>query len=111
MPDVTIKPLRSKANSIINLMGAAGGIIVLILGMVFKTGHPKNALMSYTGFFAMASGIMLVSLLIFLWKVKEPQFVAEMREESRKYDIDGKDDEAELSGNKNSAAKREPRCF
>ncbi|MGI5936511.1 MAG: MFS transporter [Oscillospiraceae bacterium] len=100
MPDVTIKPLRSKANSIINLMGAAGGIIVLILGMVFKTGHPKNALMSYTGFFAMASGIMLVSLLIFLWKVKEPQFVAEMREESRKYDIDGKDDEAELSGNK-----------
>ena len=38
MPDVTIKPLRSKANAVINLMGAAGGIIVLVLGMVFGTG-------------------------------------------------------------------------
>ena len=34
MPDVTVKPLRSKANAIINLMGTAGGIIVLLLGMV-----------------------------------------------------------------------------
>ena len=35
MPDVTVKPLRSKANAIINLMGTAGGILVLVLGMVF----------------------------------------------------------------------------
>ena len=32
MPDVTIKPLRSKANAVINLMGTAGGILVLLLG-------------------------------------------------------------------------------
>ena len=32
MPDVTVKPLRSKANAIINLMGTAGGILVLVLG-------------------------------------------------------------------------------
>ena len=38
MPDVTIKPLRSKANAVINLMGTAGGIIVLALGMIFGTG-------------------------------------------------------------------------
>ena len=31
MPDVTPKPLRSKANAIINLMGALGGIIYLII--------------------------------------------------------------------------------
>ena len=36
MPDVTVKPLRSKANAIINLTGTAGGIIVLVLGMVFS---------------------------------------------------------------------------
>ena len=29
MPDVTPKPLRSKGNAIINLMGTAGGIIAL----------------------------------------------------------------------------------
>ena len=33
MPDVTLKPLRSKANAIINLMGNAGGIIVLGIGL------------------------------------------------------------------------------
>ena len=37
MPDVTPKPLRSKANAVINLMGSAGGIIVLALGMLFAT--------------------------------------------------------------------------
>ena len=31
MPDVTPKPLRSKANAVINLMGALGGIIYLII--------------------------------------------------------------------------------
>ena len=37
MPDVTVKPLRSKANAIINLTGTAGGIIVLVLGIVFSS--------------------------------------------------------------------------
>ena len=46
MPDVTIKPLRNKANAVINLMGTAGGILVLGLGMVFSTGSVKNSLMS-----------------------------------------------------------------
>ena len=46
MPDVTIKPLRSKANAVINLMGTAGGIIVLALGMIFGTGSVKNSMMS-----------------------------------------------------------------
>ena len=51
MPDVTIKPLRSKANAVINLMGTFGGILALGLGMVFATSAVKNALMSYTVYF------------------------------------------------------------
>ncbi len=93
MPDVTIKPLRSKANAVINLMGAAGGIIILGMGMVFKTGGAANALMSYKLFFICIAGLMIVSLLIFLWKVKEPKLVKEMHEESRKYNIDKDDDD------------------
>lgn len=31
MPDLTPKPLRSKANAIINLMGAVGGVFTLIM--------------------------------------------------------------------------------
>ena len=52
MPDVTPKPLRSKGNAIINLMGVFGGVLVLVLGMVFGTGNPQNALMSYIVFFS-----------------------------------------------------------
>ena len=83
MPDVTPKPLRSKANAIINLMGAVGGIVVLGLGIVLGTGKAKNALMSYTPFFAIVAGIMLVCLIVFRLKVNEPKLVAEMEEESR----------------------------
>ena len=38
MPDVTPKPLRSKANAIINLMGSIGGIVYLIITtFLYKT--------------------------------------------------------------------------
>lgn len=88
MPDVTIKPLRSKANAIINLMGTAGGILVLGLGMIFKTGSVKNALMSYTVFFAIVAGVMLLALIVFLWQVDEPRFVREMQLQSAAYHLD-----------------------
>ncbi|MCD7776165.1 MAG: MFS transporter [Firmicutes bacterium] len=91
MPDVTIKPLRSKGNAVINLMGTVGGIIVLVLGVIFGTGKTENALMSYTGFFACISGIMLIALGLFIITVNEPKFVREMHEESRKYGIDVED--------------------
>ena len=106
MPDVTIKPLRSKANAVINLMGAAGGIIVLILGMVFGTGKAENALMSYTVFFAVISGLMLGSLLIFLWRVKEPELVREMHEESARYGIDTEESDDASGDRRLSKAER-----
>ncbi len=37
MPDVTPKPLRSKGNAIINLLGSVGGLITLVLIMIFDT--------------------------------------------------------------------------
>jgi MFS family permease len=88
MPDVTVKPLRSKANSIINLMGAAGGIIVLILGIIFGTGKSENALMNYTAFFCVIAGIMLVSLFVFKFTVNEPKLVAQMEEDTKKYGLE-----------------------
>ena len=99
MPDVTIKPLRSKANAVINLMGAAGGIIVLAMGILFKTGSPANAYMSYTVFFACISALMIISLIVFLMNVRETEFVKEMREESRRFGLDDGDDDG-LSGDR-----------
>ena len=95
MPDVTIKPLRSKANAVINLMGTAGGILVLLLGTVFGTGKAANALMSYTVFFSIVAGIMLVGLAIFLWHVREPQWAAEMQAESERLGLDAPEEEAD----------------
>ena len=98
MPDVTVKPLRSKANAIINLMGTAGGIIVLALGIVFGTGKPENALMSYTVFFGVVGGLMLCALVAFLFTVNEPKLVREMEEESVRLGLD-KDEEPVADAN------------
>ncbi|MBQ6470089.1 MAG: MFS transporter [Lachnospiraceae bacterium] len=89
MPDVTIKPLRSKANAVINLMGSAGGILVLVLGMVFATSAVRNSMMSYMTYFCVIAAVMIAALLIFMLTVREPRFAEEMEEESRRFGLDG----------------------
>lgn len=86
MPDVTIKPLRSKANAIINLTGTIGAILVLILGMVFSTS--KNMYMEYTGYVLAVCAVMLIGFILFLIFVKEKKWAAEMEEESKLYGLD-----------------------
>ena len=88
MPDVTMKPLRSKANAVINLMGTGGGILVLVLGMVFSTSAVQNAMMSYTVYYTVIAAIMLGALTIFLCTVREPKWAAEMAADSVKYGIE-----------------------
>jgi len=88
MPDVTLKPLRSKANAIINLMGTAGGIVVLGLGMIFQTGAVKNQMMSYTWFVSAVCGIMAIALVVFVFTVKEKKWNAEMLEQQALLDAE-----------------------
>jgi maltose/moltooligosaccharide transporter len=75
MPDVTIKPLRSKANAIMTLMGTAGGFLAINIIMV--SGLNKHTYDSYTVVYIVVGLIMFVILGVFLWKVKEPKFVNE----------------------------------
>ena len=105
MPDVTPKPLRSKANAVINLMGSAGGILVLGLGMVFATGAVKNSMMSYTVYFSVIALVMLVALALFAWQVREPKLVKRMHEESRRYGIET-EQEQETDGKFGKGEKR-----
>ena len=77
MPDVTPKPLRSKANAIINLMGAVGGIIYLVITTFHKTS--AGVYVSYLPLFAIVGGIMLVALAIVMFCVNEPKLVAEQK--------------------------------
>ncbi|MBO5249093.1 MAG: MFS transporter [Clostridia bacterium] len=104
MPDVTLKPLRSKANAVINLMGNAGGIIVLGIGSILAISKVKNAYMSYTGVYAIVGGIMLTALILFLLTVKEPKWVAEMQAESLRLGID-KEEEKPETGTKQKLDK------
>ena len=78
MPDVTPKPLRSKANAIINLMGALGGIIYLIITtFLYKTNTGEYV--SYMPLFLIVGGIMLAALAVVMFFVNEPKLVAEQK--------------------------------
>lgn len=79
MPDVTPKPLRSKANAIINLMGAVGGVISLIL---ISTLVPKEGKPDYFPIFLIVAAVMVFSVLLLLWKIRENP----LREEREKID-------------------------
>ena len=94
MPDVTLKPLRSKANAVINLMGSAGGILVLVLGMVFATSAVRNSLMNYIGYFAVIAAIRLAARGVFLLTVRAHEWAAEMPQQSVELGLEDKEEAA-----------------
>ena len=106
MPDVTIKPLRSKGNAVINLMGTAGGILVLVLGMVFSTSAVANQLMNYTAYYCVIAGIMLGALAIFLFTVKEKAWARQMQKDSMRFGIEEETLDSESKGSLSAAEKR-----
>ena len=102
MPDVTVKPLRSKGNAIINLMGTAGGIIILLFGKIFGT---SRIYMSYVGYFIAVAAVMLIALAVFIFTVKENKWANEMVEDTKKYGIE--ENEAEAPTQKRKLSKPE----
>ena len=82
MPDVTPKPLRSKANAIINLMGALGGILYLIVAAVL---YPNSKVagaehVDYRPLFVVVSAIMAVSVIILFITIREKELAEKNRE-------------------------------
>ncbi len=82
MPDVTPKPLRSKGNAIINLMGAVGGVIYLIVAGILYSSSRTEGLdhINYFAAFAIIAGVMLLALFMLLFFVNEPKLVREQEE-------------------------------
>ena len=88
MPDVTPKPLRSKANAIINLVGYIGGIFSTLMMMILLRSE-KNADgssqyaadQSFTPIFVVVAVFMLVSVLIMVLTTHENKLVAKTRKE------------------------------
>ena len=83
MPDVTPKPLRSKGNAIINLMGAVGGILYLAITSVLYSQSRLEAIeaaggrVNYQPLFMIVSAMMFVSIGVLFLTIKEPKLTAE----------------------------------
>lgn len=75
MPDLTPKPLRSKANAIINLVGTLGAILSLIF---IKLLVSKSANPDYTGVFVAVALVMIVSLIVLILTINENRLSKEI---------------------------------
>ena len=76
MPDLTPKPLLSKANAIINLMGTVGGIISLV---AIKILVPEGVY-DYLPLFMTLAAIMLGCIALLVITVKERKIAEEIKE-------------------------------
>ncbi|MBQ1966252.1 MAG: MFS transporter, partial [Clostridia bacterium] len=88
MPDVTPKPLRSKGNAIINLVGYIGGIFSTIL-MMFLLKSSKNeagetvydAGQSFLPLFIIIASFMLLCVLIMVFSIRENKLVRDTKDQ------------------------------
>lgn len=87
MPDITPKPLRAKANGIINIMGYFGGAFATVLGLFLKLSDYINApdearkLWIIEIPFIIASVLMVISVLVLFFTVRENKLAEEMKDE------------------------------
>ena len=87
MPDITPKPLRAKANGIINIMGYLGGAFATVLGIFLKLSDYINAADEARKVwiielpFIIASVLMVISALVLFFTVKENKIAEEMKDE------------------------------
>ena len=101
MPDLTPRPLRSKANAIINLMGALGGAFSLAASMVLikgtsssaEEGTVYDANANYWPIFVAIAAFMLLGIVIFMLTVKEKKLSRELRESGEMTDADFEEEE------------------
>ncbi len=104
MPDVTPKPLRSKANALINLMGAVGGIIML--GAIAVLAPKEGG--SYFPLYILLIAFMLITTGILYKTVNEPKLYAEAEAANEELLRTGAyvEEVAEVQGKMTKEAKR-----
>lgn len=87
MPDITPKPLRAKANGIINIMGYFGGAFATVLGIFLKLSDYINAsdaarkVWTIEIPFIVASVLMVISALVLFFTVRENDIAEEMKDQ------------------------------
>ncbi len=87
MPDITPKPLRAKANGIINIMGYLGGAAATVLGIFLVLSSyinsPDEARNVWTIElpFLIASVLMVISALVLFFTIRENKLSEELKDE------------------------------
>ena len=87
MPDITPKPLRAKANGVINLMGYLGGAFATVLGIFLKLSDYINVEDSARKLwiietpFCVASVLMVISAFVLFATIKENKLADELKGE------------------------------
>ncbi len=98
MPDVTPKPLRSKGNAVINLVGYIGGIFAMIVIMLLLKKEETNgekvftADQSFVPAYLIIAGFMLITVLIMVFALNENKIVKEanIKDEEEANENEGK---------------------
>lgn len=86
MPDITPKPLRSKANAIINVVGYLGAIFAGALAIFFPahTGNDGRLIFDANTIwipFVITAVLMVVALVILILKIRENKLAAELADD------------------------------
>ena len=90
MPDLTPNRLRSKANAVINLMGAVGGVYALIMiKLLVGAGQRPD----YLPLFISIGGLMMVAVAVLFATVKEKRIAEEIKKQGAESG-EGKEDRA-----------------
>lgn len=88
MPDITIKPLRSKGNAIINLLGTVGGMVALGFISFFKPSESG----SYMPLFLAFAIFMILAVVVMIFTVKENKWTEDTRKLSIKLGLEEVDE-------------------
>ncbi|MBQ3374535.1 MAG: MFS transporter [Oscillospiraceae bacterium] len=87
MPDITPKPLRAKANGIINIMGYLGGAFATVLGIFLKLSDYINSADEARNVwtielpFIIASILMVISAMVLFFTIRENKIAEEIKDE------------------------------
>ena len=80
MPDLTPNRLRSRANAVINLLGAVGGVYSLIM---IKLLVGKGSRPNYEPLFISVAAVMIVAVLVLVLTIREKKIAAQVAAEEK----------------------------
>ena len=108
MPDLTPAPLRSKANAVINLMGAVGGVYALLMiRFLVKAGERPD----YLPLFGSIGGLMLIAVAVLAVTIKEKKVACAVKKEASSFEAESTKNPAQTEENRAAMPKEVKRSM